>query len=100
MGKVFRMSAQEALREIMNVREWTYALLSARLGLSLQTIADKLNKRNAMSVAMLLRLCEAMDCELVIRSKLGDRTEWVITEALKPDEPGKRGRPRKEKVEG
>lgn len=32
-----------------------------------------------MNVAVLVKFLEAMDCELVIRSTLADKSEWTIT---------------------
>lgn len=32
-----------------------------------------------MNVAVLVKFLEAMDCELVIRSTLADKSEWVVT---------------------
>lgn len=32
-----------------------------------------------MNVAVLVKFLEAMDCELVIRSTLSDKSEWVVT---------------------
>ena len=77
-----RTNLQDAMKNILKFRNMSYAYTAQKMGVTLQTVSDKLNKKSAMSVATLLRMCEAADCEVVIRSKMKDRNEWVISEAL------------------
>ena len=91
VGEKIEMNLQDALRQILKMRGWTYQRMADALGTKLQNVIDKMNKRSGMTVAMLLKYCEATDCEVVVRSKLKDKTEWIITDALKPEkEKGKR----------
>ena len=99
MGKRAERNLQDVLKAILTDRNWTYKEFGKRLGLSLQAVSDKINKRSSMSVAMLIKYCEAMDCEVVVRSKLSDRSEWVIAEALK-DEDSERKKINKANVKG
>ena len=92
-----KMNLQDALKHLIRYRNMTYAYVANKMGVTLQTVSDRLNKKNAMSVDTLLKMCEATDCELVIRSKMKDKVEWVITEAVADGSSRGRGRPEKEK---
>ena len=85
MGERFLVNAQEAIRMMIKARGWTYKVFAEVIGTNVQNVIDKTNKRSSMSVALLLKYCEAADCELVIRSNLKDHTEWVITEPFRPE---------------
>ena len=93
------MNLQDALKNIFKFRNMSYGYVAEKVGVTLQTVSDKLNKKSSMSVSTLLKLCEATDCEVVIRSKMKDKSEWVITEALAEESLRGRGRPEKKKEE-
>lgn len=72
------------MNEIKIVKE----LMSVK-GISGKTMAEKLGKENAsyvtnrlqsktMTVEKLLELLNAMDCELIIRNKVGDKESYVV----------------------
>ena len=88
MGEKIEMNLQDALRQILKMRGWTYQRAADALGTKVQNVIDKMNKRSGMTVAMLLRYCEVTDCEVVVRSKLKDKTEWIITGAIRDEKEG------------
>lgn len=69
------------LREIMALRGFTYQTLAEKCGYKTHTgVSTKMERANGMRVDTLLKFLNAMDCELVIRSKLSDKSEWKVVE--------------------
>ena len=85
MGERIEMNLQDALRQVLKMRGLTYQKVADKMGTRLQNVIDKMNKRSSLTVTMLLKYCEVTDCEVIVRSKLKDKTEWVITEAVRPE---------------
>ena len=76
------MKANEVVYEIIKLRGYTITYLATKLGYKTQSmLSDKLT-RNArgMRVDTLQSILKELDCELVIRSKAKDKTEWLLTE--------------------
>lgn len=70
---------KKIIRTIMLLRGFTNATLAEKLGYaSASGINNILHNEYGMKVGNLLKLMEAMDCEVVIRSKLADKQEWVV----------------------
>lgn len=73
------MKPNETVRAIMDFRGFSYAILADKLGKSTgSAISNTLFRQNGMRVDTFLELVEAMDCEVVVRSKLNDKSTWVI----------------------
>ena len=73
------MREREIINEIMRKRNFTYATLSEKCGYSTASgISNKLSRPNGMRLDMFLKMLNALDCELVISSKLIDKTQWKI----------------------
>ncbi len=69
----------EELKEIMKQRGFTNASLAEKCGYSTASgVSTKLSRSKGMRVDTLIKFLSAMDCELVIRSKLTDKSEWVL----------------------
>ncbi len=70
---------KKIIRMIMLLRGYTYVNLADKMGYNTATsISNMVNREKGMRVDNLLRLLDAMDCELVVRSKLADKSEWVV----------------------
>lgn len=70
----------ETIREIMNFKGFTHSLLAKKLGYKTPSgVTTKLQRVNGLRVDTLIKFMEAMDCEVVIRSKTADKSEWVLT---------------------
>lgn len=68
------------MKSIMAIRGFTFRTLATKMGKSSHsTLANQLSRPNGMRVDKLLEMLDAMDCELVIRSKLSDKKEWTVT---------------------
>lgn len=73
------MTEKSIIREVMSVRGYNQTLLAEKANLKRQSnVSEMLRSRN-LRVDNLVRLLEAMDCELVVRSRLKDKTEWKVT---------------------
>ena len=73
------MKAGKTVREIMNVKGYTYKAIADKLNRSTTSaISNPVFRENGMRVESLLEILNAMDCELVVRSKLKDKKEWTI----------------------
>lgn len=71
------MKPNEIVKAIMKQRGYSNASLATKLGKSTASaVSNPLSRENGMRTDTLMEMLEAMDCELVIRSKLKDRTEW------------------------
>jgi transcriptional regulator with XRE-family HTH domain len=69
----------DVMREVMKAKGYTHALLAEKLGYTTQSgVTNKLHRKGSIQVDTLLKFMEAMDCEVVIRSKTTDKTEWVL----------------------
>lgn len=69
---------KETIREVMNSKGFTNALLAEKCGYNTPSGVSTKFERKTMNVDTLIKFLEAMDCELVIRSKTTDKSEWVL----------------------
>ena len=71
---------KETVREVMKAKVFTNALLAEKCGYNTPSgVSTKFESgRKTMNVDTLIKFLEAMDCELVIRSKTTDKSEWVL----------------------
>ncbi len=69
---------KETIREVMNTKGFTNALLAEKCGYNTPSGVSTKFERKTMNVNTLIKFLEAMDCELVIRSKTTDKSEWVL----------------------
>ncbi|MDD6715729.1 MAG: hypothetical protein PUF49_05065 [Firmicutes bacterium] len=71
------MKTSTAIKEIMHTRGFSNETLSKQLGYKHASgVSERL--RSDIRVSILLKILDAMGCELVIRSKLSDKGVWVI----------------------
>ena len=80
------MNSKDTVKAIMKMRGHSYRTLAQKLGYVAQNgdvlptgIANRLSGAQEMRVDTLIKLLEALDCELVIKSKTTDKQEWVIS---------------------
>ena len=64
---------------IMKLRGYTNQSLASKLGKSTgSAISNPLSRENGMRVDTFMEMVQAMDCEVIVRSKLDDKSEWII----------------------
>ena len=74
------MNSKKIVREIMKLRGHTYESLANKLGYEKPNrVSERLRGATEMRVDTLVKLLLEMDCELVIKSKLTDKSEWTVT---------------------
>lgn len=80
------MKPNEIVKEIMKLRGFSNQSLASKLGKSTASaISNPLSREKGMRVDTLLEMVSAMDCEIVVRSVLKDKTEWVINSISKTE---------------
>lgn len=81
------MNSKAIVREIMTLRNHSYATLAKKLGYVNSTngkpltsgISERLRGTQEMRVDTLVSFLEALDCELIIKSTTTDKQEWTVT---------------------
>ena len=76
------MNSKQVVSEVMATRGMSQKNLAEKLGYATTTgVANRLNGKSTkdMNVATLVEFLMAMDCEVIVRSTLKDKSEWVIT---------------------
>lgn len=74
------MKAAELVKQIMDVRGMSIQTMSEKLGYKTRSGAsERLRAKQDMRLDVFKSFLDALDCEIVIRSKLKDKKEWVIT---------------------
>lgn len=63
------MTGTEIVREIMDDRRYTQQKLSELAGYKRQTNVSELLRSNNMRIDHFVRMIEAMDCEVIVKSK-------------------------------
>ena len=73
------MLGREAVEIFMKLRGMSAQVMSEKLGYSTRSgFTSRLYNKQDMRADTLSRFLEALNCELVVRSKLADKTELVI----------------------
>ena len=73
------MNAKQIVSEIMKKRGFTKAALAEKLNYSTASgVSERLRGKQDMRVDTLVQFLEAMDCEVIIKSKLNDKMEWTV----------------------
>lgn len=74
------MDDKTLIREVMKLRGWSQATLAKEAGFKNQSnIASMLTgSANGIRIDNLVRLFNAMGCEVVVRDKMGSKKEWTI----------------------
>jgi hypothetical protein len=74
------MNSKEIVRAIMKLRGHTYDSLATKLGFKKPSgVSERLRGTTEMRVDTLVKFLSEMDCELVIRSTLKDKSEWIVS---------------------
>ena len=76
------MDLQSVLKALINARGYTYKAIGKRIGISAQSVSNRLNKTSALTVTTLLKYLEILDCELIIRGKREKDDCWLITKPI------------------
>ena len=83
------MKSADIVKEIMKQRGHTYESLANSLGYvttdnkgkskgRANMVSERLRGKQEMRVDTLVKFLDAMNCEVIVRSKLQDKKQWVI----------------------
>lgn len=74
------MTEKQVVREVMKIRGWSQETLAQEAGFKSQSNITGLlnNNHNGIRIDNLLKMFNAMGCEIIIRDKMGSKKEWVI----------------------
>lgn len=74
------MLTRDIIAERMQERGFTHQALADKLGYKHSSgVTERLRNKNGMRVDVLVKMLEALDCELVVRSTTLPKKEWIIT---------------------
>ena len=80
------MKPNEIIRDIMKLRGFSNQSLATKLGKSTASaVSTKLSREKGMRIDTFLEMIEAMDCELIVKSKLADKTTWKVNDESRID---------------
>lgn len=78
------MRVGEIVKSIFKERSKSYMVVAEKLGYKhASAVSNRLDDTRPITTDILLKILNELDCDLVIRSKTKDKTEWVITETSK-----------------
>lgn len=72
------MNEIEIVKKLSQDKKMSYALIAEKMGLATPSgVSNRLSGRS-MTVEVLIQILEAMDCELVIKNKVGDKETYLV----------------------
>lgn len=72
------MNEIKIVKELMGAKGMSGATLAEKLGYNTPSAVTNRLQSKTMTVEKLLELLGAMDCELIIRNKVGDKESYVV----------------------
>lgn len=73
------MLGKDVVESAMKVRGMSMAVLAEKLGYATPSgVSQRLYGKQDMRVDTLAKFLKALDCKIVIKSNLSDKTVWVI----------------------
>ena len=73
------MNEKQIIRELISLRDYNQSILAEKAGLKRQSNVGEMLRSKNLRVDNLIRLLNAMDCDLVVKSRLKDKREWEVT---------------------
>ena len=82
------MTGKDVVEKVMKLRGMSSPVLAKKLGYAHPSgVTERMRGLQDMRADTLAKFLEAMDCEIVVRSKLDDHTKWVVNgESEKKDD--------------
>lgn len=72
------MNEIEIVKALMKAKGMSGAVLADKMGFNTASAVTNRLQSKTMTVEVLVRLLDAMDCELVIKNKVGDKEVFVV----------------------
>lgn len=75
------MNASELIKAIMAEKGYSNATLAKKLGYSTPSfVSEKLRRENGMRTDWFIKILNAMDCEIIIKDKIGTKKSWILSD--------------------
>ncbi len=73
------MNGKDIVKKVMKIRGMSMATLAEKLGYAhANGVSERLRNTQDMRTDTLAKFLDAMDCEIIVRSKVGDKEKWII----------------------
>lgn len=72
------MNEIQVVKELMRAKGMSGAVLADKMGFNTASAVTNRLQSKTMTVEVLIRLLDAMDCELIIKNKVGDKETFVL----------------------
>lgn len=74
------MNEKDIVREVMGIRKWSQADLAREAGFKSQSNITGLlnNNKNGIRIDNLVKMLNALGCEVIVRDKMGSGKEWKV----------------------
>lgn len=72
------MNEIEIVKTLMASKKASCKFLAGKLGFATPSGVGNRLQHRSMTVELLVKILDAMDCELIIRNKVGDKESWVV----------------------
>ena len=72
------MNEIEIVKELLKDKGMTHAVLAEKMGMKTPTGASNRLQGRSMTVEVLVEMLKAMDCELIIRNKIGENQKYIV----------------------
>jgi DNA-binding Xre family transcriptional regulator len=74
------VNEKDIVREVMGIRKWSQADLAREAGFKSQSNITGLlnNNKNGIRIDNLVKMLNAMGCEVIVRDKMGSGKEWKV----------------------
>lgn len=73
------MNEIEIVKKLSQDKKMSYAIIAEKVGFSTPSgVSNRLSGRS-MTVEVLIQILEAMDCELIIKNKVGDKEVYTVS---------------------
>ena len=69
----------DVVKKLMDIKGMSGATLADKLGYKTASAVTNRLQSKTMTVEKLIELLDAMDCELIIKNKVGDKESFVVT---------------------
>lgn len=81
------MLGKEAVLKVMKLRGMSSPVLAEKLHYETASgVTERLRGKQDMRVDTLAKFLEALDCEIIIKSKVGNKETWIINGQPEPKE--------------
>ena len=72
------MNEIEIVKTLLKSKNVSHSVLSKKMGFATASGVSNRLQGKSMTVEVLLRMLDAMDCELIIKNKVGDKEVFVV----------------------